>query len=100
MMLNETGDVRVVLKHKNGLAQLLYPRVTNRSCGSETRAGAGSSPFQSRTKGQRNCKRLMNLLWNTPRSETAFPAIQEKAGTPHEARKTGIRLRTRRQETL
>ena len=30
MMLNETGDVRVVLKHKNYLAQQLYPRLSIR----------------------------------------------------------------------
>jgi hypothetical protein len=32
VMLNETGDIRVVLKHKNGLAQLRYPRVPFMAC--------------------------------------------------------------------
>ena len=32
MMLHETGDVRVVLKHENNLAQQLYPRLSVRPC--------------------------------------------------------------------
>jgi len=33
MMLNETGNIRVVLKHKNYLAQQLYPRLSIRLSG-------------------------------------------------------------------
>ena len=32
MMLNETGNIRVILKHKNNLAQQLYPRLSIRPC--------------------------------------------------------------------
>src|SRR5271168_5404033 len=103
MMLNEPGDIRIVLKHKNNLAQPLYPRLSIQSGRPAfLRDTKGLRPnrviLRVAAKGQRNCKRLMNLL-GCGITRSAEPTGFAKPAPQRDQRNTVSRARPYRRET-
>jgi hypothetical protein len=82
MMLYQPGNVYVVFKNKDGLAQPVSPLP---AAYEEVSVGACRDYEQSNAARQRNCKRLMNLIqkpWPL-KAKSAFGAkarLQSKPG--------------------